>query len=147
MIGAFLSHYLREMVTASEMHTLETAVHYQMIHSIAIAVFALMHRKFDSRALEVAILLFVAGIILFSGSLYLLGTISIWGKPEFRWIGAITPLGGVSFIAAWILLLVKGINNSEDNNGAPKEHHKHKRRRRHRSAEAEAGGAPAESRG
>jgi uncharacterized membrane protein YgdD (TMEM256/DUF423 family) len=85
-----------------------------MIHALAIIIISLNHRKFDESKLDLALGLFLTGIIIFSGSLYLLATRSIWGDDSFRIIGAITPLGGVAFISGWLLLFFKGFAPEED---------------------------------
>ncbi len=98
-LGAFGAHGLKTRLTADSLATFETAVRYQVYHAIALVLVALAISAWPgSRWSNAAGWLFFAGVILFSGSLYLLvGT----GQ---RWLGAITPLGGVAFIAGWICL-------------------------------------------
>ena len=100
LIGAFGAHGLKEILT--KLNTLEifkTAVRYQMFHSIAILLSGIL---FQMNMLEskLPMLLFVLGIIIFSGSLYLLSI------SEIKWLGAITPIGGLLFIAGWITLFI-----------------------------------------
>lgn len=79
--------------------TYETGVHYHMIHALGILITALLAGKLgESRKWLWANRLFVIGIVLFSGSLYLMA-ITGW-----KWLGPITPLGGISFIVGWLLL-------------------------------------------
>ncbi len=100
-LGAFGAHSLRTRVTPRDLEIFEVAVRYQLYHALAILVtgLTLWWRGLDvSRLLTLAPWLFAAGIVIFSGSLYLL---VITGK---RWLGAVTPIGGVLFLAGWFLL-------------------------------------------
>ena len=96
-LGAFGAHALKARLSPDMLATWQTGVMYHAWHALALlALGLLMLRLPDSAALRYAAWLFVAGIVLFGGSLYLLAL----GAP--RWIGAITPFGGVAFIAGWI---------------------------------------------
>jgi uncharacterized membrane protein YgdD (TMEM256/DUF423 family) len=99
-VGAFGSHALREKLSDRSLEIFETGVRYQMYHALALLVVALLISQTDkpSTALVVTGWLFIAGIIIFSGSLYALSLTGI------KYLGAITPLGGVAFIAAWLIL-------------------------------------------
>ncbi len=100
VLGAFGAHALRSQLDASALGIYETAVQYHFAHSLALLAVALLHRTATSpRLLGFAGTAFAAGLLLFSGSLYLLSVTGI------RWLGAITPIGGLSFIAGWSLLL------------------------------------------
>ena len=99
LLGAFGAHALRDGVPAESLATFETAVRYQMYHAFAlIAVAVAASRWPDSALVGVAGWLFVAGTVIFSGSLYLLVV------SGARWLGALTPLGGVALIAGWVCL-------------------------------------------
>src|SRR5690242_15282097 len=93
--GAFGAHGLQSRFDAHALQTFETAARYQMYHALAIGLAALAVR---STAATVACALFLAGIVLFSGSLYLL---ALTGTRAF---GFITPFGGASFLAGWTAL-------------------------------------------
>jgi uncharacterized membrane protein YgdD (TMEM256/DUF423 family) len=97
ILGAFGAHALQGKLDAHDLQTYETAVRYQMYHAFALFAAAwLLSRNLPYAAF--AAWAFVAGIVVFSGSLYLLvGT----GQ---RWLGAVTPIGGLCFIAGWLLL-------------------------------------------
>jgi uncharacterized membrane protein YgdD (TMEM256/DUF423 family) len=100
LLGAFGAHALRSYLDAASLQIWHTAVEYQFWHALAllaVAVHAPAHAWHWWRAAGIA---FVGGILLFCGSLYALAL----GAP--RWIGAITPLGGVAMIAGWILLAI-----------------------------------------
>ena len=96
-LGAFGAHALKETLQANGMSEVwNKAVLYHFIHAIALFVLAVM-----PSANRAAAALFVAGIILFSGSLYLLA----WSN--IKWLGAITPFGGICFLAGWVCLVVR----------------------------------------
>ena len=100
-LGAFGAHALKERLSADMLSTFETGVRYQMYHALAlVAVVVALGRWPDSSLAVTAGWLFVVGIILFSGSLYGLALLDV------RILGAITPLGGVAFIAGWLCLLL-----------------------------------------
>jgi uncharacterized membrane protein YgdD (TMEM256/DUF423 family) len=91
--GAFGAHGLPDMLAV-----FEVAVRYQMYHALALAAVALALPRWPSATLQVAGWCFVAGTVVFSGSLYVL---TLTGM---RWLGAVTPIGGVAFLAGWALL-------------------------------------------
>jgi len=95
-LGAFAAHGLRSRLTPELLATFQTGVQYQMYHALALFGVGLLALQFpNTNLIRIAGFLFVAGIILFSGSLYVLALSGI------RWLGAITPFGGVAFLAAW----------------------------------------------
>src|SRR6476659_5712704 len=97
--GAFGAHGLRGRLTPEMLAVFETGVRYHMYHALALLlVAALVPRPGTGRAIVAAGWLFVAGIVLFSGSLYLLAVTGV------TVLGAITPIGGVAFLAGWALL-------------------------------------------
>lgn len=98
ILGAFGAHTLETRVTAERLAVFETGVRYQMYHAIALLFLAWAAQQWPTWQITVAGYLFIAGMLIFSGSLYLL---VITDTP---WLGAITPIGGLSFIVGWILL-------------------------------------------
>ena len=104
ILGAFAAHGLKQMLAPYDLAIFETAARYQMYHAIALLIVGVLASmpQFTTRWLKLAAIVFVLGIVLFSGSLYLLALSGI------RWLGAITPLGGVAFILGWLLLIVAG---------------------------------------
>jgi uncharacterized membrane protein YgdD (TMEM256/DUF423 family) len=98
-LGAFGAHALGNRLTADQLNTFEIAVRYQFYHALALigVVVALGHWPTAGMATWAG-WLFVAGILIFSGSLYLLVFSGV------RWLGAITPIGGVALIAGWLCL-------------------------------------------
>ncbi len=100
-LGAFGAHGLRDRLTADLLATFETGVRYQVYHALALLAVAWAVTRWPASGLPPAAgWLFVAGTLLFSGSLYLLALTGV------RLFGAITPLGGVAFIAGWACLLI-----------------------------------------
>lgn len=104
-IGAFGAHGLKQILAADELQLVETAVRYQFYHVFALLAVGILYASFPSTLLQWAGRLFIAGIILFSGSLYLLCYVKHSELP-LNWVGAITPLGGISFMLAWVLIFV-----------------------------------------
>ena len=103
VLGAFGAHALRGSIEPRLMETFQTAVHYQLIHALALLLVSLtMGWLGQSLSFEISAYAFMSGIILFSGSLY--GLV----LTEMRWLGPVTPLGGLCLIAGWLALLVGG---------------------------------------
>jgi uncharacterized membrane protein YgdD (TMEM256/DUF423 family) len=98
IFGAFGAHSLENHISTASLNTFETAARYQMYHSVGLILLFLIQRQIDAPLLNIVGYLFLTGIILFSGSLYLLVL------TDTKWLGAITPLGGVAFILGWILM-------------------------------------------
>ena len=105
LLGAFAAHQLKKCYEPQLLQTFETAVKYQMYHSIALLAVGILYKDFSVKQLLWAGNLFIAGIILFSGSLYLLCFVKHQNFSA-TWVGAITPFGGLCFIAGWLLLAV-----------------------------------------
>lgn len=101
--GAFGAHALRQTLPPRALEIWQTGVFYQLVHALALMGLALLVERRPSRWAEATGWLFFAGVILFSGSLYALATSGV------GWLGAITPLGGLAFIAGWICLAVAGL--------------------------------------
>ncbi len=96
--GAFGTHLLEGRMAPDLLEIFDTAVEYQMYHAMALLVLGVFPRDFPGNAPLWAGRLFVAGTIVFSGSLYLLAFTGV------RWLGAITPVGGVCLLAGWTAL-------------------------------------------
>lgn len=99
-LGAFGAHALRDHFDAASMQVWHTAVEYQFWHVLALLAVVALARDCRWRAWRVAALAFIAGIILFCGSLYALAL----GAPKF--VGVMTPLGGLCFIIGWVAFAV-----------------------------------------
>ena len=102
-LGAFGAHALKEKLSAYSLDVYKTAVLYHFIHALGLFVVAWASTQTQDSKVYYAGIFFIAGIILFSGSLYLLSVTGI------KWLGAITPLGGLSFLIGWGLLFLTKI--------------------------------------
>ncbi|MCM0613448.1 DUF423 domain-containing protein [Marinobacter sediminum] len=104
MAGAFGAHGLRGVVSERSVDVFQTAATYQMYHSIALVLVALLSGlALNRRLLGLAAASFVVGILLFCGSLYVLVL------TDVRWIGPVTPVGGVFFMVGWALVAAAGL--------------------------------------
>lgn len=104
ILGAFGAHGLKEIVSAQSLATYETGVRYHFYHGFALLATGILYERFNKKWLRFAGYCFIIGILLFSGSLYLLAVLM---KPDvvgIEKIGLITPFGGLFFIAGWIFL-------------------------------------------
>lgn len=103
-LGAFAAHGLKGRLAESALSAFETGVHYQMVHALALLALVPVQRWLvDSGLIGAAVWVLVAGMVLFSGSLYGLAL----GGP--RWLGPVTPLGGLLLMLGWLLILVAGL--------------------------------------
>ncbi|MDV6326640.1 DUF423 domain-containing protein [Idiomarina sp. Sol25] len=100
MLGAFASHGLKSKLSESLLSAFETGVTYQFYHALALFALALWLKQSPSVWFVASGYLWLAGVVLFSGSLYALALTGV------KWFGPITPIGGVLFIAGWVSLLV-----------------------------------------
>lgn len=124
-IGAFGAHGLERITTDARpdgprqndfvglafgrekiLHSFQTGVQYQMYHALALLAVAILFDKLNSSLMKWVGICFIAGIILFSGSLYLLTVLKIQGSTAVKFVGPITPLGGLFFVAGWLCLLI-----------------------------------------
>jgi uncharacterized membrane protein YgdD (TMEM256/DUF423 family) len=105
-LGAFAAHGLRQVVPPDTVATFETGVRYQFYHVFALLAIAILYEKFPGGLLRWAGNCFLAGILLFSGSLYALTLLKATETVGVQKIGIITPFGGLFFIVGWLLLMV-----------------------------------------
>ena len=106
ILGAFGAHALKEKLSPEQLQVFDTGVRYQFYHAFALLVIGLLAEKYNSSFLNYSGYLFLTGIFLFSGSLYLLSTKNLFGMEGWKFLGPITPLGGLCFIAGWIFLVI-----------------------------------------
>ncbi len=105
--GAFGAHGLEKITTDEKiLHGFHTAVQYQMYHALALLAVAFIFEKFPNRWINRAAICFITGTILFSGSLYLLTLLKVQNSNAVKFVGPVTPLGGIFFIAGWLFLFV-----------------------------------------
>lgn len=117
-LGAFGAHGLEGRISARYLEVYETGAHYHLIHALALVLVGLLSERLPEAAasqIRGAGRLFTAGIALFAGSLYLLAITGL------RWLGMITPLGGICFLLGWALLAVAAArdNRSREEKGHP----------------------------
>jgi uncharacterized membrane protein YgdD (TMEM256/DUF423 family) len=107
-LGAFGAHALKAVLSPAALITYETAVRYQMYHVVALVITGILMNKAAStkqqKLLTRAGLFFIDGIVLFSGSLYFIVAKPFLGIEGLPWVGVITPMGGLLWMVAWVLL-------------------------------------------
>jgi uncharacterized membrane protein YgdD (TMEM256/DUF423 family) len=106
ILGAFGAHKLKELVPPETVSTFQTGVTYQFYHVFALLAVGILYAHAPGPQLVWAGRLFLFGILLFSGSLYVLTLLKATDTVGLRGIGAITPIGGLAFIAGWVMLLL-----------------------------------------
>ena len=107
-LGAFGAHGLKKILEPGMMEVWEKAVLYQFIHTLAILVLA-GRQDLNFRYFSAATYCWIAGIALFSGSLYILSAASVPGSPDMKFLGPVTPFGGIAFILGWICVILGGV--------------------------------------
>jgi uncharacterized membrane protein YgdD (TMEM256/DUF423 family) len=118
-LGALGAHWLKNqlpsgLITPDQIIGFDTAVKYQMYHTLAMLLVVLLSAHIQSKYFKWAYNSFFIGILLFSGSLYFLCTRNLYGADFLKILGPVTPLGGLFFIAGWIFLVLPSFNK---NNG------------------------------
>lgn len=103
-LGAFAAHGLQSSLSADLLNVFHTGVQYQMYHALALLFTGLLVQRAPSRSATVAGWLFVIGIVLFSGSLYVLALTQVTA------FGIVTPLGGLAFLAGWFALFMAALS-------------------------------------
>ncbi|HAP01076.1 MAG TPA: DUF423 domain-containing protein [Bacteroidetes bacterium] len=106
ILGAFGAHTLKEKISPELLLSFETGVRYQFYHALALLLLGILIKDFQNRFTKWAAIFFTAGIIFFCGSIYILSIRDIIGLENYKWLGPITPLGGVCFIIGWASLLL-----------------------------------------
>ncbi len=103
-LGAFGAHGLKQIVPPETVTTFETGVRYQVYHTLALLFVAILFERFPNKWLRWSGACYLIGILLFSGSLYLMTILKATDKVGLGGLGIITPIGGLFFIAGWLLL-------------------------------------------
>ncbi len=106
LTGAFAAHLLKGKIGDHALETFETAVRYQFYHVFALLITGILYQQFKNSFTIWAGRLFIAGILLFCLSLYVLAFAQATVQPGYKWIGAVTPFGGLAFIAGWTFLFI-----------------------------------------
>jgi uncharacterized membrane protein YgdD (TMEM256/DUF423 family) len=111
ILGAFGAHALKQRLPVDQLAVFETGVRYQFFHTIALIAVAILISKDENSLLKISGFAFIIGIVLFSGSLYLLSIRSLIGF-EMKWLGPVTPLGGIVLSAGWIYLFMYALKSN-----------------------------------
>ena len=104
-LGAFGAHGLRKIVSPDVLSVFQTGVQYQMYHTLALLVIAIVYERLPNKWIKWSGYFFSFGILFFSGSLYLITALKAEVGSIPAWIGAITPVGGLLFILGWLSFL------------------------------------------
>ena len=107
--GAFGAHALKEILTPEHLTSFQTGVRYQMIHAVVLLFLFLLTLKFDNKHFITAAHLIFWGVILFSGSIYILTLKNIIGLEALKFVGPITPIGGLLIISGWAFIVWGGV--------------------------------------
>ncbi len=105
-LGAFGSHGLKDKVNEYTLGIFEKAVKYQFYHVLALLAAGILFQQFGNVWMMWSGRLFIAGTILFCGSLYALTYFLAMNNDSMKWLGAVTPFGGLCFIAGWVCMAV-----------------------------------------
>ncbi len=113
-LGALGAHFLKSklptgLITQDQLAGFDTAVKYQMYHTLAMLTLILLSKNNPHKFINWAFNCFLIGIVMFSGSLYFLCTRNLFGAEWLKVLGPVTPIGGLFFIAGWIFLALVGL--------------------------------------
>jgi uncharacterized membrane protein YgdD (TMEM256/DUF423 family) len=109
LFGAFGAHALKKILTPEHLASFQTGVHYQLMHAVVLLFLFLLINKFESKHFKIAANLIFWGVILFSGSIYILTLKNIIGLEVLKFAGPITPIGGLLLITGWVFIVLGGI--------------------------------------
>ena len=117
-LGALGAHLLKAkmqagLMTADQLNGFDTAAKYQLFHSLAIAILFFGAKDGQAKWLRIGAIMFIAGIVLFSGSLYLLTTRNLIGMESLTFLGPVTPLGGLAFMGGWLCMVVHAFKHKK----------------------------------
>ncbi|MBX2978841.1 MAG: DUF423 domain-containing protein [Flavobacteriales bacterium] len=115
LFGAFGAHALKAAITPEALSQWHTAVEYQFYHALGLLLIGALPNVASQRQRRMVGTLFIIGVLLFSGSLYVLSTrelSSLTGAAA--WLGPITPLGGLAFVSGWVMLLITALRRPVD---------------------------------
>ncbi|MCO6498846.1 MAG: DUF423 domain-containing protein [Vicingus serpentipes] len=113
--GAFGAHALKEVLSIEQLASFNTGVRYQIIHALVLLMLFILIEKYQSTHFKIAAQLFFWGVILFSGSIYLLALKNIIGIEALKFMGPITPIGGLLIITGWFFVIIGGIKLKPSN--------------------------------
>lgn len=105
-IGAFGAHGLKPRLTSAQLNTFNTGVNYHFYHLLAMSFSYLLYLYSNNNWVRIGFWSFLVGIVLFSGSLYLLSIRELIDLTNYKWLGPLTPIGGVCFIFGWLSIMI-----------------------------------------
>ena len=112
ILGALGAHVLKNVLTPEQLLSFETGVKYQMYHALLLVILSLAIKPTSSKYFLTAVNLIFLGVILFSGSIYLLTIKNIIGMEFLKFIGPVTPIGGILIVIGWVLLIWEGLKKN-----------------------------------
>ena len=101
VLGAFGAHALKAQLSETQLISYQVGIRYHFYHVLGILLLVLLQKQYPLVRLQPALMLMTIGILLFSGSIYLLSCRTLLGIESWSWLGPITPIGGMCFIVAW----------------------------------------------
>ena len=110
IFGALGAHALKQVLTTDQLLSYETAVRYQIYHAIVLLFLAIGAKWFNNKTLKLSSLFIFWGVVLFSGSIYLLTIKNIFGLAFLKFAGPITPLGGILMIIGWVIIIKEALS-------------------------------------
>ncbi len=111
IMGAMGAHALKPLLSAEQLISYETGVRYQLYHALALLLLVALGEKIELKMRNYASRAFLLGTILFSGSIYLLSLHTLIGIENYKWLGPITPMGGLCFIIGWVCIVIAAIRS------------------------------------
>ncbi|PCI97276.1 MAG: hypothetical protein COB15_08110 [Flavobacteriales bacterium] len=111
--GAFGAHALKEVLTSEQLMSFNRGVRYQLIHAVVLLFIFLLMTKYENKQFKIAAQLIFLGVILFSGSIYILTLKNLIGLELLKYVGPITPIGGLLIITGWLFIILGGIKLKE----------------------------------
>ena len=115
VIGAFGAHGLKPKLSTDQLRIFNTGVSYHFYHLLAMSFAYLLYIYTDHKWVRRGFWAFLVGIVLFSGSLYLLSIRELIDLTTYKWLGPLTPIGGLCFILGWISILVSAYKDDSEN--------------------------------
>ena len=107
ILGALGAHALKAKLSPDQLMSFETGVKYQFYHALALLAVYIIQKQTQTNDFNLSAWFFLIGILLFSGSIYFLSTRSLFGMPDgLKFLGPVTPLGGVLMIAGWLIFVI-----------------------------------------
>ena len=115
ILGAFAAHGLKGTLTQDQLNSFQTGVRYQFYHGLAILLLGVLPKgSLSGKWFRISAWSFIIGIILFSGSIYLLSTKPVHGLQAISFLGPVTPIGGLLFILGWLAVIMGSFSNSKE---------------------------------